>query len=60
MLILMNGVTQRDTSRNGPPVDPEGNPGQNDHQHGGKVCLQHEEEDVPPQDEVNEQTIVPA
>ena len=53
------GVTQRDTCRDGPPVDPEGHPGQDDHQHGGKICLQHEEEDVPPQDEVNEQTIVP-
>lgn len=55
----VRGLTQRDTSRNGPPVDPEGNPGQNDHQHGGKVRLQHEEEDVPPQDEVDEQTVVP-
>lgn len=55
----MCGFTQRDSCRNGPPVDPEGDPGQNHHQHGGEVRLQHEEEDVPPQDEVDEQTVVP-
>lgn len=52
-------VTQRHPSRDGPPVDPEGHPGEDHHQHGGEVRLQHEEEDVPPQDEVYEETVVP-
>lgn len=53
------GLTQRDSCRNSPPVDPEGDPGENHHQHGWEVRLQHEEEDVPPKDEINEQSIVP-
>lgn len=52
--------TERDPSGDSPTVDPEGDPGQDHHQHGGEVGLQHEEEDVPPQDEVNEETVVPA
>lgn len=52
-------VTERDSGRNGSPVDPEGHPGEDDHQHGGEVRLQHEEEDVPPQDEVDEEPVVP-
>ncbi len=60
MAKLTCGVsTQRDTGRHCPPVYPERHPGQHHHQHGGKVRLQHEEEDVPPQDEVNKQTVVP-
>ena len=41
-------------------VDPEGHPGQHDHQGGGKVGLQQEEEDVATQREVNVETVVPA
>ena len=46
--------------RDGPAVNPEGHPGQHDHESSRKVSLQQEEEDVPPQGEVNVQTIVPA
>lgn len=52
--------TQRHSCRNSPSIDPEGDPGEDDHQHGGEVRLQHEEEDVPPQDEGYEETVVPA
>lgn len=41
-------------------IDPEGHPGQHDHQGGGKVGLQQEEEDVATQREVNVETVVPA
>lgn len=51
--------TQRDTGRYGPPVYPERHPGQHHHQHGGKVRLKHEEEDMPPENEVYVEPIVP-
>ena len=51
--------TQRDTSRHGPPVYPKRHPGQHHHQHGGKIRLKHEEEDVPPENEVYVEPIVP-
>ncbi|TNN55312.1 hypothetical protein EYF80_034444 [Liparis tanakae] len=35
--------------RDGPAVNPEGHPGQHDHQSRGEVGLQQEEEDVAPQ-----------
>ena len=60
MAILMCGVsTQRDTGRYGPPVYPKRHPGQHHHQHGGKVSLKHEEEDMPPENEVYVEPIVP-
>lgn len=40
--------TQGDTGRYGSPVYPERHPRQHHHQHGGKVRLKHEEEDMPP------------
>lgn len=52
--------TQRHPGGNGPAVDPEGDPGEHDHQSGGKVGLKQEEEDVPPQGEVDVQPIVPS
>lgn len=57
--IIGKSHTQRDTCRHSPPVDPEGNPRQHDHQHGWKVGLEHEEKDVPPQNEVDVEPIVP-
>lgn len=41
-------------------VDPEGHPGQHDHEGGRKVGLEQEEEDVTSQSEVDVQTVVPA
>ena len=52
--------TQGDSRGHGPPVDPEGNPGQHDHQGGREVGLQQEEEDVAPQGEVDVEAVVPA
>lgn len=53
-------LTQRDSGRDGPAVNPERHPGQHDHQGGREVGLQQEEEDVTPQSEVDVQTVVPA
>lgn len=53
-------LTQRDSGGHGSAVDPEGHPGQHDHQGGGKVGLEQEEEDVATQREVDVQTVVPA
>jgi hypothetical protein len=41
-------------------VDPEGHPGQHDHQGGREIGLEQEEEDVAMQSEINVETIVPA
>lgn len=51
--------TQRDTCRYGPPVYPKGHPGQHHHQHCRKVRLKHEEEDMPPENEIYVESIVP-
>lgn len=51
--------TQRDTGRYGPSVNPERHPGQHHHQHGREVSLKHEEENMPPENEVNVEPIVP-
>ena len=53
-------LTQRDSGGHGPAVDPEGHPGQHDHQGGGEVGLEQEEEDVATQREVDVQAVVPA
>lgn len=52
--------TQRDSGRHSSAVDPEGHPGQHDHQGGREIGLEQEEEDVTTQGEVNVQTVVPA
>lgn len=52
--------TQRDTGGYGPSVNPERHPGQHHHQHGGEVSLKHEEENMPPENEVNVEPIVPS
>lgn len=52
--------TQRDTGRYSPSVNPERHPGQHHHQHGGEVSLKHEEENMPPENEVNVEPIVPS
>ena len=51
--------TQRHPGRDGSAVNPEGHPGQHDHQSSRKVGLQQEEEDVTPQGEVDVQSVVP-
>ena len=53
-------LTQRDSGGHGPAVDPEGHPGQHDHQGGREVGLEQEEEDVATQREVDVQAVVPA
>lgn len=55
-----NSFTQGDSGWHGSAIDPEGNPGQHDHERGGKIRLQQEEEDVTPQREVDVQPVVPA
>lgn len=52
--------TQGNSGRHSPAVDPERHPWQHNHQSGGKVRLQQEEEDVASQREVDVKTIVPA
>lgn len=52
--------TQGDSCRHSFVVNPEGHPGQHDHQGGGEIGLQQEEEDVSMQSEVDVQTVVPA
>lgn len=53
-------LTQWHPGGYGPAVNPEGHPGQHDHQSSREVGLQQKEEDVTPQGEVDIQTIVPA
>lgn len=53
-------LTQGDSGRHSPTVDPEWHPWQHHHECGRKVCLQQEEEDVASQREVDVETIVPA
>ena len=53
-------LTQRDSGGHGPAVDPEGHPGEHDHQGGREVGLEQEEEDVATQREVDVQAVVPA
>lgn len=53
-------LTQGNSSRHSSAVDPEGHPGQHDHQGGGEIGLEQEEEDVAAQGEVDVQTVVPA
>lgn len=55
-----NGFTQGDAGWDGSAIDPEGNPGQHDHERGWEIRLQQEEEDVTPQCEVDVQPVVPA
>lgn len=58
-VMLTHLSTQRDSGGHGSPVYPEGHPGEHHHQHGGEVRLKHEEEDMPPENEVYVEPIVP-
>jgi len=46
--LVVVALTQRDSGRNCSAIDPEGHPGQHDHQSGREVGLEQEEEDVSP------------